>query len=412
MFYSTFLFAVIIQFSTKLGNILLILVFLFCCLSFSRDDFTLEKKVLLVKSTAVFFILYFLGGIVSKDFSITFNQIGKKIPYLFSPLFILIITKKNRVIMKAFFLKGLVIGSVFSSIVLIINNFYEYYLTRPFLYLDFQIFNFYYTNYNYTNFFDIHPVYLGSYYLLSLCFLLFTKFNQRILPAIGVVIILISIVFINSRIIFFLTFCVFIIAFYKKYSSFKYMLVLISCFVLLFLSVFNLSSFKKTHIYRKVVKELKWDLTDQVNTEYGDNFKGDSRFSRWKVAFQLVKKSPLVGYGLGSEKKVLTNGYKNNNLMKSYSFKYDSHNQFLSFCLQFGLIGFLTLVYFFISNFYNSIVLKDDLYFVLFLITFSICLFENYLNNNAGIIYVSFVSSLFLLCHDNINTIKVVSLVE
>jgi O-antigen ligase len=50
----------------------------------------------------------------------------------------------------------------------------------------------------------------------------------------------------------------------------------------------------------RYISELKIDLTD--NGKIIDN--ADPRLTRWSAILELIKKSPVIGYGNGSEKEL------------------------------------------------------------------------------------------------------------
>lgn len=65
----------------------------------------------------------------------------------------------------------------------------------------------------------------------------------------------------------------------------------------------------------------------------------DSRIERWGAAMQLIRRSPLIGYGSGSEIALLQDAFFKNKLYDSYLNKLNSHNQYLNFWLKSGIWG-------------------------------------------------------------------------
>ncbi len=403
---SAFLFTLALPLSTKIGNLALGL-FLILALLNTRSDSKYELRIIKY-STAIFFIAFLSGFMVLGDVSVGINQLGKKIFYLITPIIVCFLSKENIDRTIKYSLKGLFYGCLACSIILVFHNFYEYYLTRPFFYLDKDIFNFYYTSYNFTRILKIHPTYLGSYFVLALVYLLNILFIQKKHYKTAILILTLifytfTIVFLNARIIYGLTFLVFVFFFIRsarilyrksKFLSFSLPLLFIAMVVI------GYNALNKTYVASRLTEELKWELSNEVGTEYSYNRKGDSRFARWKSGISVIKKKPILGHGLHSEKGVLVKEYKINGMQASIVNRYDSHNQFISFFIQFGLIGLVIIVYF-ISNFYFAFKTKNVIYFALIFIIFSICLVENYLNMNAGVLFVAFFSSVFLAQEKN-----------
>jgi O-antigen ligase len=411
--YSAFLFAIALPISTKLGNIALGLFLFFAIFNINDSGSSSNtKKSILWYSSAVFFVAYFIGFIISGDLSVGLNQFGKKVFYLLTPFVLCFLSKNKLESVLEYSLKGLVIGCILCSVFLITNNFYQYYLTRPLFYIDKSIFNFYYTGYNFTKILDIHPTYLGSYFVLALAYSLNAIFKKiNITNAICIFIItslyLITILFINARIIYITTFIViifFLIQFgyvLLKRRKNKLFISLISIFILLLLG--GSAILKNTFIAQRVSKELVWELSSKPGTEYSFDLKGDSRLSRWQAAISVIKKNPLSGYGLHTEKDVLVNEYDTRGMIHSVKFRYDAHNQFLSFFIQFGLAG-LVLFFYFISNFSFAISSQKSIYIIFCVMILSICLVENYLNMNAGILFVAYFGNLFMILYKKEST--------
>ena len=93
--------------------------------------------------------------------------------------------------------------------------------------------------------------------------------------------------------------CVFIILlfifpFFKIYNKKKYLLISILFFVFSFIIIFNITYFKN-----RFSGELISDIKPINNKEYINYSYTEPRIERWSCAFDLIKKSPLIGYGTG-----------------------------------------------------------------------------------------------------------------
>ena len=153
------------------------------------------------------------------------------------------------------------------------------------------------------------------------------------------------------------------------------------------LIIVNVESFKTRYI-----SELKTDLTNNVkiieNTE--------PRLARWNVIGELIKKSPLIGYGTGSEKKLLKEKYFEKGLYISYLNEFNTHSEYLGILLKTGMIGLAFFLYILYFGFAFAIQ-KQDIPFLSFMIIVAVVsVSENILELNKGIFFYSFFFSLFL----------------
>jgi O-antigen ligase len=139
-----------------------------------------------------------------------------------------------------------------------------------------------------------------------------------------------------------------------------------------------------------------WDLTPNINTSYNGKYKADSRIARWESAFSAIKERPTFGYGSAMEKEILHKRFQENGLNFAATNYYDSHNQYLSITIEFGLIGLSFFLFYLFSNFYFSFKSKDKVSLFFFASLILVGLFENLFKNNAGIIFVAFFSNVFL----------------
>lgn len=269
-----------------------------------------------------------------------------------------------------------------------------YYFNMPFS----SLFTLIFMNHNFSMPIELHATYLSMYTALSLLAFLYLLLNKKELRQkwvyiICAVVLSAGLIQLSSRAVFvaFLVVVNLVFPFLlfqgKKRIIFFLTASLISIAVLLM--IFTIDSFKTRYI-----SELKTDLTGDVkiieNTE--------PRLARWKILIELVKKSPIVGYGTGAERKSLKEKYFEQGLYISYLNEFNAHSQYLSILLRFGIIGlalFIYILYFgFVTAFRNR-----DIIFLSFLVMIAVVsVSENYLDMDRGIFFYSFFFSIFLLC--------------
>jgi O-antigen ligase len=243
---------------------------------------------------------------------------------------------------------------------------------------------------------DMHPVYYGSYIIFMAVLLTFSSFKiPKPVVLITGIISAITIVFLNSRIIFLCSVLVLLSAVFIHWT-FKKAIIYVSCFILL---LFLIKPFvQNTYLYNKLVKGTTWELTNNIAGYNLDKDKtSDSRMSRWIVSTELFLKRPLFGYGTGSSRVLLQDEYQKRKMETSIKQGYDSHNQYLGFAIEFGLIGLFAIGCFVITNF---IMAFRGLYFEhisFMIIVFGICFTENYLIRNMGINFVALYGSIMSL---------------
>jgi len=251
-------------------------------------------------------------------------------------------------------------------------------------------------NQNFTEPVGLHATYFSMYVLLSICIFLFLFYSGPIRKSqkyiLYSLILFIGLLQLSSRaaIIAALIIMIFIVPFFllQGKKSIIFFVAALSASAIVFFIITQVNALKKRYIY-----DLENDLT-----EYRDP--GDlteSRMARWNLEWQLIQKSPLVGYGTGSEEFVLKEKYFENKFYRSYLLGLNAHNQFLSFFINTGLVGLLVYLYIFYYGLRLAIKRKDFLLFsfltVLIIVSFS----ENILGVSKGILYYSFFLSLFLL---------------
>jgi O-antigen ligase len=113
----------------------------------------------------------------------------------------------------------------------------------------------------------------------------------------------------------------------------------------------------------------------------------------WDAAVKLIAKKPLLGTGTGDVKSAFLEIYDEMETNLEPKYRNRAHNQFLSFFVSFGILGFL----YFLSLFVVPVALSrpDFLYLSFLLIAFVACLTEDTLETQAGATIFSFFYGLF-----------------
>jgi O-antigen ligase len=138
--------------------------------------------------------------------------------------------------------------------------------------------------------------------------------------------------------------------------------------------------------------QLQQDLEGNI----GDKDGSEPRMARWHCAWELIRASPWIGYGTGTEVDLLKEKYVTHQLYDSYAHDLNAHNQYLSFLLKTGLPGELLYLGILAIGFLQAFRLKDPFLGSFLLIVACVSASENILDVNKGIFFFSFFFSFFL----------------
>ena len=260
-----------------------------------------------------------------------------------------------------------------------------------------SLFTLIFMNHNFSIPIEIHATYLSMYTafsLLAFLYLIFKKpdLKQKWVYIIAAIILSAGLVQLSSRAVFTAFFVIVNLAFPfflfhgKKRILFSFVASFISVAALVVIT--NVDSFKTRYI-----SELKTDLTDNVriieNTE--------PRLARWNGIMELIKRSPVIGYGTGSEKKLLKEKYFEKGLYISYLNEFNAHSEYLSIIIKTGVIGLAVFIYILYFGFASAIRKRDILFLSFMVIITLVSVSENILDLNKGIFFYSFFFAFFLL---------------
>lgn len=259
-----------------------------------------------------------------------------------------------------------------------------------------SLFTLLFMNHNFSLPIEIHATYLSVYTAFSLLLFIYLTFESKGLLKkwvciIAAFILCAGLIQLSSRSVFiaFLLIINLVFPFFLFYGR-KRVIFLVAASVIsaaTLLAITRVDSFKTRYI-----NELKTDLTKNAriieNTE--------PRVARWNAILELIKKSPVIGYGTGAEKSLLKEKYFEKGLFFSYLNEFNAHNEYLSFLLKTGIIGLAVFVYVLFYGF-SAAVRNGDLLFLSFMMLVAItCISENFLELNKGIFFYGFFFSFFI----------------
>jgi O-antigen ligase len=167
----------------------------------------------------------------------------------------------------------------------------------------------------------------------------------------------------------------------------RFMFLSITATLLLMAFLFSVDIFRE-----RFMVSLEADLV-----ETNEIYKSNSRAERWDVAAEIIRQSPAIGNGTGSETVLLKDAYFSKKMYGSYLSSLNAHNQFLSLLISAGVIGLLlylaTLYWGFRRAIFNRDILGLSFMILVTIVSFS----EDILYVNKGIFFYSFFFPFFLL---------------
>ncbi len=255
-----------------------------------------------------------------------------------------------------------------------------------------------YFNHQFSKPLDIHAGYLSLYVAMAIVFLIRTFKRQlplknKLLLLIALVLLFVGMFFLASRntILAVCFILLFVMPFFRLKKKFRYFSVMIVLLVIGFLVV-N----KVPYLKQRFSSEMVMDLNSNAGITGIENFKVlEPRFDRWSAAMDLVRQSPLLGFGTGDEEAMLKTAYMQNGLYISYILAFNAHNQYLSVLIKHGFVGLIILLLSLFYYFRLAIQARDFMY-LSFLLFMGIGFFtENILDANKGIFFFALFNTFF-----------------
>ena len=120
-----------------------------------------------------------------------------------------------------------------------------------------------------------------------------------------------------------------------------------------------------------------------------------------KTAFQLISTHFWFGVGTGDVQKAFDAQYEENDSPLTARWRLRAHNQFVTFFISFGIIGFLYSVFAFLYPLFYEKRLNDYWFMMFLAIAFLSMLNEDTIETHAGVTFFSYFYSLFLFARDN-----------
>lgn len=139
-----------------------------------------------------------------------------------------------------------------------------------------------------------------------------------------------------------------------------------------------------------------WELYNYKNGVSPTGYSVAQRLESLKTAFHIIKKQPWFGVGTGDIPDAFAMQYDSDNSTLSIENRIRTHNQFVTFAVTFGMIGFLIAVISLIIPPFIENKFSSYLFFVVFTIELLSFINEDTLETHQGISLFAFFYFLFL----------------
>lgn len=257
-----------------------------------------------------------------------------------------------------------------------------------------------FTNQNFSDAIEMHATFLSLQLAIALIYLLPELLKKqraanKFIYSICSVILIAGIIQLSSKSIFLALLLIINLAvpyfLLKDKKRVKFIAISASLSVVVIMLLFTVGNFRV-----RLVNDLKYDLaltsTDKVF---------DSRLDRWGTAAKLISKSPIIGYGAGSELGLLHESFFKKKYYNSFLNNLNAHNEYLSMLLKSGIIGLLIYLATLWFGFRQALQRKDLLLFTFMVLIAVVSLSENILDVDKGVIFYAFFFSFFIFSGDD-----------
>jgi len=256
-------------------------------------------------------------------------------------------------------------------------------------------------NHNFSGPIDMHATFLSMQLGIALVHLIVQmvtgfKLKLRRLYLVGSIILLAGIVQLCSKSVFVCLLLAInvVIPMFLLHGSKRRNYLLATCGLYIFIIGFFFTS---TTFRARYIGDLKTDLTEK-----NVNQTAESRLSRWQVAAGLIKQSPVIGHGAGSEVDLLQEKFFEKKYYNSFLHQLNAHNQYLSFLIKSGIWGLVIYLFTLFWGFKQALQSRNVLFITFMMLIAIVSMSENLLDVDKGIIFYAFFFSLFVFANNKV----------
>lgn len=391
-YYLLLVFLVTLPYDRLYSELALICFLLHTLIHLHKDQFRnfWVKKIWL---PAAVYLLTCIGTVYTQYRDEAFGEWERQLAILLFPL-LFAVTSLDIYQYRFRLLKGLGISCIVTILYLYAHAVYVIrYNHLPLT----ELFTTSFINHNFSEPIEMHATYFSLYIALSVSVFFYfllqpNSKKEKTWYALGLVVLIAGLIQLSSRavLISVLINTIFILPYYMMNGTKRILFMLGSCAVSILLVLVLIRS----DVFRnRYTTELKNDLTQaSINLNILE-----PRVVRWGCAWDLIRESPVIGHGTGSEIPLLKEKYFERKYYNSYVNELNAHNQFLSCWIKTGIIGLLIFLWVLIAGFVRAFRQKDMVYASFMVLITIVCFSENILDGNKGIFFFAFWYGLFYL---------------
>ncbi|WP_219006279.1 O-antigen ligase family protein [Aquimarina litoralis] len=250
---------------------------------------------------------------------------------------------------------------------------------------------------------ELHPVYFGMYYVLSVVLVLKNIYknnvkNKQVYMGILVAYSLVVLMLISSKIIIL---AALILGFYAIFRTkgLKAQKLILSILLIVTTSL-AIVFFSVTKERFSDVLKPNLEIVFKDKYAYNENFSGLTLrlvFSRLAIKHLIEDNHFLLGVGTGDYKDYTNEFYVKHDLHRGKYLNYNLHNQYTQTFLSLGIFGLIYLFFMLGSFVKKSIIYEDPVFLSFAVIILLVFLTESVLQVHKGIVFFALLSSLFLI---------------
>ncbi len=150
-----------------------------------------------------------------------------------------------------------------------------------------------------------------------------------------------------------------------------------------------------------ILYKLIWEIESTTHKQNINNKSLLQRYEYLKIGKQIFNNNILLGVGTGDIQQKFDEFYKKNNTLLTKKNRHRTHNQFLTFLITFGIIGFSIIIFGFIYPLFYEQNKEKLLLSYFLLIAFLSFLDEDTLETQPGVTFFIFFYILFVFAYKN-----------
>jgi len=359
-------------------------ILLFIASIFFFDKRSINWKELILNSSL--FLIYLLSLTHTQDYSLSLRKLETSLSVLAIPLifFVFLNTFHFSIKIKEIFIKTFIISScLFSLYTVVFINIIK--PVKDYVWLTDK----YRATVSEMPLLSQHPIYASIFLFLGLLFFFYLLKNQyfkglaeRVFFFTLTLINFIVLIVLSSKAViltvFLILFFFFLLSIKNRFRGF----LTIVTFIFIVIALFT---------YNRRMGELV-DFESYQN--FDPKISTSIRMAIYSCSFEVIKRSPLLGYGIGGAQRQLNLCYANKSDVLLFN-SYNTHNQYLDAAVKAGMLGLFVFSLFLFTILINAIRNKDQL--LTFIIVFYSILFftENILSRQSGVILFFFLICFF-----------------